>query len=384
MFSKNFKDTTKARNKTLHNAVQFYTPFSNEKVIEMLSKDGIVKFLGPDRKPTGYEKIYKDDRIQGAPTIAANKDCCGFTKNSKTWYLFPIHKSYLDNVDATEDTLIYWIKYLNETGIGLQFLYLGEQPAREDDHKQWRTGKVDDKNLYYWVGVPNFNHNNANIAYIHWVLLRYLFDTTVTSNYQYAGTNKNCIIKPYKSEAMYGRPYYMIPRIANFFHTEHKVSKLRSLIYAEIADCFSSAHGMFHSFHMGMDNEEDSNYGAKATNLSAWRNLQAPCVNVTRNEVKALLWDNNQIGGLLNNLLTQLNYDYLKQNNGKIPKSLKNLSTPYMGTPGVNSWKKLAHLRELFNNEKYAEYIKTIRESYGTELKATKKDETTKKTVSHN
>jgi hypothetical protein len=223
-----------------HHAVMFNTEMKQTDVVKLLKKMGVAKFTQPDKGGLGgYDStpVYKDDRIVGRPSYQNGAVCCSFTKNSTQWYLFPIHRDQLANTGLTEDDLIYWIKFLNDMKVGFKYLYLGEQEGNKHMSDIWKPGRDNGhmvtSNTYYWVVVPKFAAQASfRKAYLHWVALRYLINTTISSDGSSYGTT---------------RPYYILPRVAVMLHEDLGLSKLRAFLYAHLSFAYKEYYSLCHS-----------------------------------------------------------------------------------------------------------------------------------------
>ena len=341
MFPTKFANDQKI-NISSHNAVSFYTNLSNKEVTKRLLKS-VSEFLTQDVIPKGYgstEKAFKDERIVGVAHYYSSQSCCAFTKDPAKWFLFPIHRNELNNVGLVEDDLIVWLKFLKDMKVGFKYLYLGEQEynvKKSTNYPVWTHDKERaSDNTFYWVAIPKFSENTLErIPYLHWICLRYLFGTM---------TSTACLegLKP-----KIRLSYHNIPRITMFFHEKYRFTKLKSFLYAHLANPFFSGYGIAFTDYMGV--KYKSLY---MHDVDHSKNYQAPCVDITTQQFKELLTLPSN-SNLMNSVLTKISYDTSKDVRN-IP-GLKNLDAPY------NCHK----LYELFDSEDYDGFIEHIRSSYG-------------------
>lgn len=195
-----------------HDAICFRSTLTNDQVVETIMKMGVLEFIRPQGRLDGTNaNAYPDKRINGYPSFIEDRACCSFTRNSNQWYLFSITERQLTNVGLTQDDLLRWIKFLNEMRVGFQFKYFGMStlpaglPALDKYVRQ----------TTHWVGVPDFASDNTNLAYLHWISLRYLISTNI-------GTLRESL------------PYYAIPRAAVMLHEDFGLTKIKSFLYAHM------------------------------------------------------------------------------------------------------------------------------------------------------
>lgn len=359
MFSEKFIADNKFSNIT-HNALSFASELKKEQVIEkLLGSKGIFNFFTRGQKGSNGYNPY-GSHITGEPSVASNADCCAFTQNGEMWFLFPIHKNELANVDMTEETLVYWLKFLNESEAGFEYLYFGEQePPQVNNAWSNLTRTKSDNSAYYWVGIAP-SRINAKIPYMHWIGLRYAISTRCTGGgYVWPGAYSDKIVN---------YPYYVIPRITDLLHTKFGLSKIKAFLYAHLTSRYYANHGLAFTQHMGVTLPPNSATGL--TSPTALTAYPAPCVNLTGEQFKTLLYQDKYLD-TINNMLTPLNYNFLlnrieerKKNISfkavVIPKGLDNLNAPY-----AKNVESLNKMYLLFQSGKIQEFIDFIDESYG-------------------
>lgn len=370
MFSEKFINDSKFTNMT-HNALSFGSELKKEEVIErLLGSNGIDNFFTKGQKGHNAYNFY-GSHINGQPSVANSADCCAFTQNADMWFLFPIHKNELANVNMTEETLIYWLKFLNESEAGFDYLYFGEQKPPSHIPRAWsntiRT-KGDDS-AYYWVGIAPMKINHK-ISYMHWIALRYAISTRICNpGYIYEGAYSDKII---------AYPYFAIPRITDLLHTKFGLSKIKAFLYAHLTSRYYANHGLAYTQYMGIILPANAKLGMpNPTTLTAY---PAPCVNLTGEQFKTLLYQDKHADAI-NPMLTSTNYDFLvkrieeKKKNPSynvvvIPKGLSNLNAPY-----AKNVESLNKMYLLFQSGKVQEFIDLINESYGIKKVEEKKEE---------
>jgi hypothetical protein len=360
MFPTSFSNDAKIQI-TNHRGIMFNSDFSYDTVLSRLNKpDGINSFLKRDDTGSNvYGPLYKDNRINGNYTAYTAAGCCAFTKNHTMWYLYPIHEEELTNVGLDEQDLIKWINYLNNLKVGFKYLYLGEQSIGIAQANFMDRYSLRPTNKFYWVAKApegTINDNiNPNIPYLHWIMLRYLFNGQVTPE-------QHNLLKPKLKLA-----YYNIPRITMYFHEKLGLSALKSLLYALVTSNYYSGYGIAYTDYMGQKGISKTQYGdgQVARDYTA---QQAPCLRFTREQFKQV-WHNRCTTGNMNSMLTQRNFT---GENAKI-KGLKDMEAPYV--------KDIHALYDLFAEGKYVEFVKAIDKSYGVRTKFKIAEEVKKEVV---
>jgi hypothetical protein len=354
MFSRKIGNDHK-ENVLSHNAVFFQTQLPNKKIVKLLCEKGVAGFLHQDVEgdmndnSNWNKQFYKDGRITGAPSYKNRSSCCSFTKGNGLWYLFPIHKDALANVGLTEEDLVKWISYLNSMRVGFKYLYLGLQDGNEYMQNNWVNSRKDycyTTNQAYWVAVPKFDDNNFRLPYIHWIALRYLINTNISSvNFIYDSVkNKNVTTLGEKERFS----YYNIPRITIMLNEDYGLPKLKAFLYAHLANPFFSYYGLFYSDYPNIT-------------------LRKPDVGLNNKEFKDM-WHYDRSSSVLNDMLTQSN------DTAALNVIGRKFSAPYDGF----------HLFKLVDAGDWKSFIKHIQTSYnkkGKKSKITKKKTNVKKEV---
>lgn len=236
MFPRNFKNDAKMKICN-HNAIQFTTTLSKQKVVAAIKSKGIAAFVTPDKVNT-FGAVYEDKRISTTPTYQRNAGCCSFTKDPSFWYLYPIHKAELANVGLTEQDIINWLKYLNDLRVGFKYLYFGEQEGGNKANETWRIGTSSNterypNNTYYWIGVQSFpTSTSKNIPYLHWIYLRYLINGTTSSNV---------------SSGTYHHAYYNIPRVIMYMVEKLGMKPFKAFMYSLAVGAWYCGYGLAYS-----------------------------------------------------------------------------------------------------------------------------------------
>jgi hypothetical protein len=356
MFSRKFENDSKEP-ASIHRSIYFLPNkgVTNEQTIEAIQKEGIANYCQPDYFDVNNSSVFKDGRFAvGHLRVAQFGSCCSFTKAAGQFYLFPIHKQELAAVGLDENDLLVWIKKFNDLKVGFNYLYFGEQPGpkmtENNGAREWMShySASHRDNIFYWVGVPVFDEENKLKPYLHWVALRYLWNSRVSeSNTKRLGDVAESRLS-----------YYNIPRITMMLHEDFKLPFLKAFLYAHLAHAWFYGNSLCFSDYMGIKGTDamgDYDYTKSG--------FPAPCANIKRSQFK-VLWENTQTS--LNLMLTEWNYaDLLKRGlTAETLKGLENLSAPY----------NVRKVRALFNNGDYAGFIKEIKESYATK-KTVQEDE---------
>lgn len=354
MFPVDFKPSHKTTIHA-HNAIYFSTTLSNAKVRKLLAaKGGIAKFLSIDKEaPSSWSTsgCFSDGRINGLPYVYNRQQCCSFTKNTQNWYLYPINRGELTNVGLEPDDLVEWIKCLNASKMGFKYSYFGMQPASDiktsthGSQISWNNQSGMVKDEFYWVGVEPCAKwlkepcANGQVPYLHWIVLRYLINTWVTTSSLVPGKNL---------------PYYMIPRATMLFHKKYGLEFSKAFFYAHLTGVYYSYYSLAYTDYMGLK-LGNNDYSAN----------KAPCVNLTATEFKKL-WRNTQ-GYNMNTLLTDNNMFPTTEAGKKLfPKGLK-LNTPYLEIDSPlksNKTESVRHIMDLFTKGDYEGFIKHIESAH--------------------
>lgn len=373
MFSRKFaNDATNAIHH--HRAIHFLPNqgTTNEEIIKQIQKQGIAKYCQPDSFDSKYQAhIFNDGRFaQYSFKIQTFAGCCSFTKTAGNFYLFPIHKTDLASVGLVEEDLLLWIKKFNDLKVGFNYLYFGEQPAPEvtgmKEVSNWMAPHYNSKeeNIFYWVGVPVVDPNSRLIPYLHWVTLRYLW------NARQSGNNSYRIFGASSDKEMLG--YYNIPRVTMMFHEDYKVPFLKAFLYAHIVHPWCFGNSLAYSDYMGLSGMLDQGNGRDPVPYDYKKSLyQAPCVDLKRSQFKEL-WANYPGG--LNTMLTEHGVTVMSKS-----ELITTTTKAVVGDLAAPYDPRLLHT--LFDEGKYDEVIKHIKDSYKKHKEA-KKEAKPNETVS--
>lgn len=308
-----------------HEAIHFISGLPDSEVIKRILDEGIVKFFTHDVDKPTFDNPYKDNRVMGVASYPANYGCCAFTKTLDRWYLFPIHKTDLENVGLCEEDLIKWIKFLNDTKTIFKYKYFGIHPTlpehfnRINSYKKWAV-----ENEFYWVGVPPIS-DWKNQPYLNWICLRYLINTNMGNG-----------------GGSYAQPYYMIPRVVMMLHEDFGLSRVKALMYAHISATYYYYYSMCYS-----DNMNNA--------------LYKPDVNLTSIQFRKLM-SVTGINAEMNSVFSVRNAQ-----SGNV-KAIKDLKAPY----------DYMECFKLFQNGNYEGFVKHIKNAYKS-LKTKDKKEISKK-----
>jgi hypothetical protein len=337
---------------------------TNEFFIEKLRNGGIATYCEP-YKYDEYGCPEVDENNPDSPEelmIVKNASCCAFTKDTRFFYLFPVHKSELASTGLVEEDLLQWLTKFNSLKVGFNFVYFGEQLAPECTHAMknldWRVNQNPESkkdNTFYWVGVPVFEDKaNINKPYLHWVVLRYLWNCKISGHGMKSALDEDNV--QYLA-------YYNIPRVTMLLHEEYNLPFLKSFLFAHAAHSWCRSNSMCHSNIMGITTKDghgkDVDYHALG--------YQAPNITMKRVQFKAL-WDHNA-NFTLNNMLTPLGLVNMIKAGATMKdfEGLRSNEAPYAKKD------TLIAIRKLFNEGDYQGFIDAIKKSYRTKKTANEK-----------
>lgn len=232
MFPKVFENISNY-NKTAHKALSFATTLSKTKVLNLIKKMGLDKFLTQDHYSTisDYDyssiptkKLYKNDRIAGI-VQAHNAQCCSFTKDSSKWFLFPFTEDELKRTGVSLDDALNYIKRLNDLKVGFKYLYLGYSSIGKPAGPISMTGVN-----AHWFAVPKgANGTKYHYMYLHWIFLRFLVNSYSTSG------------------VIPSLPYYNFPRIFMYLIEDLGVNPWKAFLYTQAASGWAPYYSMCYS-----------------------------------------------------------------------------------------------------------------------------------------
>lgn len=270
MFPKVF-ETISGYNKTVHKALSFATTLTKTKVVNLIKKIGLEKFLtqdyyGPiyDYSASNTKKYWNDDRISGA-VLGHNAQCCSFVKTSDKWFLFPFTEAEFKQVGISLDDALSYIKKLNDLKVGFKYLYLGYSSVGKGG-----TIISMEKDNAHWFAVPKpASGTKYHYMYLHWIFLRYL-----VNSYQTGGQN------------VPGIPYYNFPRIFMYLIEDLGVIPWKAFMYTQAAAGWASYYSMCYTDYATSPNIPDLGITAKQFK-EIWK---AGCSNMN-----SLLTSNNNM-----------------------------------------------------------------------------------------